>query len=230
MSSLNTQSQPGLLPIVKSMIARDMVLSARIGGSGFLAAVFFIIVVSLVPLGVGPQPEVLSVIASGMIWVGVLLASLLSLDRLFQADFEDGSMELFFLLPLPLPVLVLAKVVAFWLTTALPLIAVAPILGLLLNLPGPSFGALILALVIGTPGLSLIGSIAAALTMGLRRGGLLLSLLSLPLCVPILIFGVGSIAEGSMWNSSMALLLATTLIAIVVAPIAAAGALKLNMT
>lgn len=177
--------------------------------------------------GIGPDGALLAKIATGMIWVGVVLASLLSLDRLFQADFEDGSLDLMFLSPLPLPALVLGKCAAHWLTTAVPLIVVAPLLGVLLNLPSETFGALLLSLLVGTPALSLIGAIGAGLTVGLRRGGLLLSLLVLPLCVPTLIFGVGA---ASGFTSNFFLLGAVSLVLLVVSPIASAAALRLNVS
>jgi len=184
----------------------------------------------MVPLGVGPEGNLLAKIAAGMIWVGVVLASLLSLDRLFQADYEDGSLDLLFLSPLPLPALVLAKCFAHWLTTGLPLVVAAPILGVLLNMPVEIYPALLISLLIGTPALSLIGAIGAALTVGLRRGGLLLSLLVLPLCVPTLIFGVGAAGKAEMWSANMMLMSAVSLVFLLVSPIASAAALRLNMT
>jgi heme exporter protein B len=211
------------------LLRRDLALAARIGGSGLLAVVFFVILISMVPLGVGPDGALLAKIAAGMIWVGVVLASLLSLDRLFQADYEDGSLDLLVLSPMPLPSLVLAKCLAHWLTTALPLIVVAPLLGVLLNMPPDRFVPLIVSLLVGTPALSLIGAIGAGLTVGLRRGGLLLSLVVLPLCVPTLIFGVGAV--GPLGGSANLMLLgAVSLVFLVVSPVASAAALRLNLT
>jgi heme exporter protein B len=211
------------------LLRRDLALAARIGGSGLLAVVFFVILISMVPLGVGPDGALLAKIAAGMIWVGVVLASLLSLDRLFQADYEDGSLDLLMLSPMPLPSLVLAKCLAHWLTTALPLIVVAPLLGVLLNMPPDRFVPLIVSLLVGTPALSLIGAIGAGLTVGLRRGGLLLSLVVLPLCVPTLIFGVGAV--GPLGGSANLMLLgAVSLVFLVVSPVASAAALRLNLT
>lgn len=207
-------------------LRRDLKLAARLGGGGLLAVAFFVVLVTLVPFGVGPEPALLSKLAIGMIWVGVVLSSLLSLDRLFQADFEDGSLDLMFLSPLPLGVLVLAKCAAYWVTTALPLILVAPLLGVLLNLPPENYGLLALSLLIGTPALSLVGAVGAALTVGLRRGSLLLSLLVLPLSVPTLIFGAAA-AEGHA--SNFYLLGAVSLVFVVVSPLASAAALKLNL-
>ena len=219
-----------LLSAMRVLMMRDLRLATRIGGGGSLAVVFFTILVSMVPLGVGPEGNLLAKIAAGMIWVGVVLASLLSLDRLFQADYEDGSLDLLFLSPLPLPALVLAKCFAHWLTTGLPLVVAAPVLGVLLNMPQEIYPALLISLLIGTPALSLIGAIGAALTVGLRRGGLLLSLLVLPLCVPTLIFGVGAAGKAEMWSANMMLMSAVSLVFLLVSPIASAAALRLNMT
>ncbi len=215
---------------LSALVRRDLLLAARIGGGGLLAVVFFTILVTLVPFGVGAEGALLGRIASGMIWVGVLLASLLSLDRLFQADFEDGSLDLLVLSPLPLPALVLAKCLAHWVTTGLPLVLAAPVLGLLLSLPTDSYLALLVGLLIGTPALSLIGAVGAALTVGLRRGGLLLSLLVLPLCIPTLIFGVGAASSAEIWDGNMMLLSAVTLVFLAISPVASAVALRLNMT
>ncbi len=219
-----------LLRTMIVLLRRDLILSARLGGGGMLAVIFFIIVVSMVPFGVGPEGALLSRIASGMIWVGVVLAMLLSLDRLFQADFEDGTLDLLMLSSLPKGALVLAKCTAHWLTTGLPLIVASPILAILLQLPGGMLGPLLTGLLIGTPAMSLIGAIGAALTVGLRRGGLLLSLLVLPLQVPVLIFGVAAAGSESLWSPSHMLLAALTLMTLVVSPLASGAALKLNMT
>ena len=178
-------------------VMRDVRLGFGKGGAAGLAVIFFLLVVTLFPLGVGPEPQILARIASGVLWVAALLSALLSLDRLFQADYEDGSLDLMVLAPLPLPLMVLAKCLAHWLTTGLPLSLAAPILALLLNLDAQVLPVLFLAMLLGTPILSLIGAMGAALTVAVRRGGVLLSLLVLPLYIPILIFGVGAIdAEG----------------------------------
>jgi heme exporter protein B len=219
-----------LLRTMKALIKRDLLLSARIGGGGLLSVIFFILVVSMVPFGVGPEGALLSKIAAGMIWVGVVLAMLLSLDRLFQADFEDGTLDLLILSPLPAGALVLAKCTAHWLTTGLPLIIAAPILAILLQLPEGMLGPMLTGLLLGTPAMSLIGAIGASLTVGLRRGGLLLSLIVLPLQVPILIFGVGAAEGGGLWTPSHMFLAAISLIALIVGTWASALALKLNMT
>ncbi len=178
---------------VLAVIRRDLHLALRQGMDNVMVVAFFVIAVVLFPLGVGPEPNILARISSGVIWVGALLASLLSLERLFQADFEDGGLELLVLQPMALELLVVAKVAAHWLTTGLPLIVAAPVLAVLMNMPAEGFTVLIVSLAMGTPCLSLIGAIGAALILGARRGGVLLSLLILPLYIPILIFGVSAV-------------------------------------
>lgn len=175
------------------LVGRDLRLALRQGSDATIAVMFFVLCVVLFPFGIGPEPNILARIAPGVIWVAALLASLLSLERLFQTDYEDGSLELMALSPLPLEAVVLAKTLAHWLVTGVPLIAAAPLLAVLLNMDKAGFGVLLLALGIGTPVLSLIGAIGAALTLGTRRGGVLLSLLILPLYIPVLIFGAGAI-------------------------------------
>ena len=179
----------GFLAILK----RDLHLATRQGMDNMMVVMFFVIAVVLFPFGVGPEPNILARIAAGVIWVAALLASMLSLERLFQTDFEDGSLELLSLSPITLEVAVLAKVAAHWLTTGLPLIIAAPLLAVLLNMNTEGFPMLIVALLLGTPSLSLIGAVGAALILGSRRGGVLLALLILPLYIPVLIFGVSSI-------------------------------------
>lgn len=175
------------------IVHRDVLVAFRQGGDSLMAVTFFVLAVVLFPLGVGPELAVLSRIASGVIWVTALLATMLSLERLFQGEYEDGSLELLALTPLPLEVVVLAKCLANWLLTGVPLILAAPVLAVLLNMGGEGFLTLVLAMALGTPTLSLIGAIGAALTVGARRGGVLLSLLVLPLFVPVLIFGVAAV-------------------------------------
>lgn len=175
------------------MLTRDLRLAFRQGMDAFMAVTFFIIAGTLFPLGVGPEPGVLARIASGVIWVNALLAVLLSLDRLFQQDFDDGSLDLLVLSPTPLEVTVLAKATAHWLTTGLPLIAASPVLAIFLNMPADGYWVLLAAMALGTPSLSLIGAVGAALSLGARRGGILISLLILPLYIPILIFGVAAV-------------------------------------
>ncbi|MEM6387339.1 MAG: heme exporter protein CcmB [Pseudomonadota bacterium] len=214
------------------LLQRDIRLAVRAGGGYGLALAFFLIVVVLVPLGVGPEREVLARIAPGVLWVGALLACLLSLDRLFATDYEDGSLELLATAPMPLEALVLTKAVAHWLTTGLPLTVVAPVLALLLNLPFPAFGTLMLTLVLGTPALSMLGAFGASLTVGLKRGGLLLSLLVLPLYVPTLIFGADAVsrAAGGLETATPLLLnAAITLGTLAILPFAAAAALRVNL-
>lgn len=179
----------GFLNILK----RDLHLALRQGMDSMMVVMFFVLAVVLFPFGVGPEPNILARIAAGVIWVAALLASMLSLERLFQTDYEDGSLELLSLSPIALEVVVLAKIAAHWLTTGLPLIVAAPLLAVLLNMSGEGFAMLILALALGTPSLSLIGAVGAALILGSRRGGVLLALLILPLYIPVLIFGVSAV-------------------------------------
>ncbi|MDA0306333.1 MAG: heme exporter protein CcmB [Proteobacteria bacterium] len=175
------------------ILRRDLHLAMRQGMDSLMVVMFFVIAVVLFPFGVGPESNILARIAPGVIWVAALLAAMLSLERLFQTDYEDGSLELLALQPIALEITVMAKVVAHWLTTGLPLIVAAPLLAVLMNLPDEGFVILIVALVLGTPTLSLIGAIGAALILGSRRGGILLSLLVLPLYIPVLIFGVSAV-------------------------------------
>ena len=176
-----------------TLVVRDLRLAFRQGGDAAMVIAFFVLTVVLFPFGVGPEPELLQRIAAGIVWVTALLAALLSLERLFQADYEDGNLEALALLPLPLEAQVLAKCLAHWLVTGLPLIIVAPLLALVLHLDPAGYPALIAGMALGTPILSLIGAIGAALSLGARRGGVLLSLLVLPLYIPVLIFGVAAI-------------------------------------
>ncbi|WP_373083730.1 heme exporter protein CcmB, partial [Sneathiella sp.] len=211
------------------LIRRDLVLAVRQGSAVVLSLCFFTIVIVLFPLGVGPELAILGRIAPGVLWVAALLACLLTLDRMFQADFEDGSLDLLAIGPLPLEMLVLGKVIAHWLTSILPLIIITPILALSLNMTGSGVVTMCLALLIGTPVLSLIGAIGAALTIGMRRGGVLLSLLVLPLYIPVLIFGVAAV-EAAVAQLPVAphllLLAGMSLGALVIGPLAAAAALR----
>ncbi len=191
------------------IIRRDLRLAMRQGMDSLMVVMFFVLAVVLFPFGVGPEPNILARISAGVIWVAALLASMLSLERLFQADFDDGSLELLIMQPLALELTVAAKVVAHWLTTGLPLIIAAPLLAVLMNMDGGGFAVLVLALGIGTPALSLIGAIGAALILGARRGGVLLSLLILPLYIPILIFGVSAVdaaLNGLVWRPHVLIL------------------------
>jgi heme exporter protein B len=194
--------------------------------------VFFVLAVTLFPLGVGPEPQVLARIAGGVLWAAALLASMLSLDRLFQADYEDGTLEQLTLGRQPLAALVIAKVTAHWLLTGLPLTLIAPVLGMTLRLDTNGFVPLVAGLALGTPVLSLVGAIGAALTVTIRRGSILMSLLVLPLFLPTLIFGVGAVEAGVTGQSARPLLLvlgAGFLFALVLAPLAAAAALRANL-
>ncbi|OFX10657.1 MAG: heme exporter protein CcmB [Alphaproteobacteria bacterium RIFOXYD12_FULL_60_8] len=175
------------------LIRRDLRLALRQGADTLMVLAFFVLAVVLFPFGVGPELNVLARIAGGVLWATALLASMLSLDRMFQADYEDGSLDLMLMSPAPLEMVVLGKVIAHWLTTGLPLVIMAPLLGVLMNLADEAYGVLILSMLLGTPTLSLIGSLGAALVLGARRGGVLLSLLILPMYIPILIFGAGAI-------------------------------------
>ena len=215
-----------------AVVRRDVALALRQGGAGTMAVLFFVMAVTLFPLGVGPELDVLRRISSGVIWVAALLACLISLDRMFQADFEDGSLDLMALSPMPLWGLVLAKCLAHWITTGLPLIVASPLLALVLNMPASGLPVLIAAMVIGTPALSLIGAIGASVTVAQRRGGVLLSLLVLPLYVPVIIFGAGavdSVTGGFGAAPYLMILGALTLFAGVLSPVASAGALKLAL-
>ena len=179
-----------------TILGRDLKLAHRQGMDSAMVVMFFIIAITLFPFAVGPEENILAQIAAGVIWVTALFASMLSLDRLFASDYEDGSLEILVLQPITLEIVVAAKVTVHWLTTGLPIIIAAPFLAILMNLPPNGFTILILALALGTPSLSLIGAIGAALILGARRGGVLISLLILPLYIPVLIFGVSAIDAG----------------------------------
>ena len=215
-----------------SLVRRDVVLAFRQGSASTMVVMFFVLTVTLFPLGVGPETNILQRMSSGVLWVAALLASMLSLDRLFQADFEDGSLDLLTLGALPLEITVLAKCLAHWLTTGLPLIIIAPLLGVLMHLEAEGYATLLISMFLGTPILSLIGAIGAALTVGIRRGGVLLSLLVIPLYIPVLIFGVGAIdaAVGGLTEKPHLLVLSAMLLgAIALCPWASAAALRLNL-
>lgn len=211
------------------VVRRDLRLALRQGSDSIMVVTFFVLTVVLFPFGIGPESGILERVSAGVLWVTALLASLLSLDRLFQADYEDGSLELLVLTPTPLEVVVAAKVVAHWLTTGLPLLAAAPVLAVLLHMNADGFSVLMLTMLIGTPVLSLIGAIGAALVLGARRGGVLLSLLILPLYVPVLIFGVGAIDAAVQARSAephLLILGGLLAAALPLAPWAAAAALR----
>jgi len=212
-----------------ALLTRDLRLAFRQGGDVANVVAFFALAVILFPFGVGPDPDLLARIAAGVLWVTALLAALLSLERLFDADYQDGSLEALSLMPVPLEIQVLAKCAAHWLTTGLPLTIIAPLLALVLHFDAAGYPALIAALLLGTPVLSLIGAIGAALTLGARRAGVLLSLLVLPLYIPVLIFGVAASEAAALGLESRPhLLLLAALLAgsLALAPWAAAAALR----
>ena len=211
------------------LVRRELRLALRQGGDAAMVVAFFVLAVVLFPFGVGPEPQILARIAAGVLWVTALLAALLSLDRLFQADYEDGSLEGLALAALPLEAVVLGKCLAHWLVTGLPLAAIAPLLGLLLAMDSSGFPVLVGAMLLGTPSLSLIGAVGAALSLGARRGGVLLSLLVLPLYIPVLVFGVGAVEAalaGLGPRPHLLILGAIGLAAVPLAPLAAAAALR----
>lgn len=212
-----------------TVLMRDIKLAFRQGLDSLMVVAFFVIAVTLFPFGVGPETNVLARIAPGVIWVCALLSVLLSLERLFQADFEDGALELLALSPVGLEWAVLAKVFSHWLTTGLPLMVAAPLLGVFMQLPAEGYVYLIAALAIGTPVLSLIGAIGAALVLGARRGGVLLALLVLPLYIPVLIFGVGAMEaaiSGYSIKANLLILGAMLAASLALCPWAAAAALR----
>lgn len=226
---MNKLSLFGLLGLV---IRRDLLLAMRRRADVLTTLVFFVMVVSLFPLGVGPEPEMLRKMAAGVVWVAALLASMLSLPRMFSADYLDGTLEQMMLAPQSLTVMVLGKIAAHWMLSGLPLALIAPVLGLQFDMPPQALWMLVLALLLGTPILSMIGTIGAALTLGLRGGGVLVSLLVLPLCIPVLIFGAGAVeavTSGMSAVSNLAFLGALMLFALVFTPFVAAQALKISM-
>ncbi len=212
-----------------AVLRRELRLAWRSPGDSLNVLLFFVLTVVLFPFGVGPAAEILERIAVGVIWVMALLACLLSLDRLFRDEYEDGGLDLLILSPAPLELLVLGKILAHWLTTALPLIVVSPLLGLLLQMPPHAFPVLALSLLLGTPTLSLIGAIGAGLTLGARRGGVLIALLILPLYIPILVFGVAAVdaaAQGLSAQPHLLLLGGLLALFLPIAPVATAAALR----
>lgn len=214
------------------LVLRDLSLAVRAGGGFGLGLAFFLIVVVLVPFAIGPEAALLGAVAPGVLWLGALLACLLSLDRMFALDFEDGTLDLLACAPVPLEGVVAAKAFAHWITTGLPLVAAAPVLGVLLNLPVAGYGWVVVSLALGTPALSMIGAFGAALTVGLRRGGLLLSLLVLPLYVPVLIFGAEAVRRGAAGMDAatpLILLAGITLGSVALLPFATAAAIRINL-
>ena len=217
---------------MKALLKRDLVLAFRAGGGFGLGLAFFLIVTVLVPFGVGPQSELLARIAPGILWLGALLACLLSLDRLLALDWEDGTLDLLATSPLPLEAALTVKALAHWLTTGLPLVVAAPVFGVLLSLPASGYSWLVVSLLLGTPALSVIGTFGAALTVGIKRGGLLMSLLVLPLYVPTLIFGAEAArrrAAGLDPSTPLLMLAGISLGAIALMPIASAAVLRRSL-
>jgi heme exporter protein B len=221
-----------MLDLLLLVIRRDLVLAMRRRADVLTTLIFFVMVVSLFPLGVGPELDMLRKMAPGVLWVAALLASMLSLGRLFSADYLDGTLEQMMLAPQSLSMLVLGKMTAHWMVSGLPLVLMAPVLGLQFDMTVQAIGVLIVGLMLGTPILSMLGAIGAALTLGLRGGGVLLSLLVLPLCIPVLIFGTGAveaITSGLSIASHMSLLGALLVMALVFTPWVTAQALRISM-
>jgi heme exporter protein B len=214
-----------------AILIRDMRIAVRVGGGALIGVLFFLVVVTLIPFAVGPNLPLLKQIGPAVLWLAALLASLLALDRLFAADHEDGSLDLILTSRAPLELVVATKGLAHWLTTGLPLVIAAPLIGLLLNLDAPAEITLVLTLLVGTPALTFIGLIGAAIAVTLRRGGLLLAVIVLPLTVPVLIFGVAAAntAGPVPFGTPFTVLCALTLASLVVGPFAAAAALRQEM-
>ncbi len=218
---------------LQALLVRDIRLAVRVGGGALMGALFFLIVITLMPFALGPDLTLLARIGPAMLWLGALLASLLALDRLFASDYEDGSLDLIMTGGTPLELAVAIKALAHWLTTGLPLVIVAPLLGLLLNIDGAAMASVALTLLVGTPALTFIGLIGAALAVALRRGGLLLAVLVLPLTVPVLIFGVGAsnaaVVGPVPFGPPFTILCALSLASLVLGPVAAAAALRYGL-
>ncbi|MDV5171096.1 heme exporter protein CcmB [Photobacterium rosenbergii] len=214
------------------VIRRELLIAFRRQAEVFNPLWFFIIVITLFPLGVGPEPNLLARIAPGIVWVAALLAALLSMERLFRDDFVDGSLEQMLLMPTPLPVLAFAKMLAHWMLTGLPLLLISPLLAILLSLEWDTWKAVVLTLLIGTPTLSFLGAIGVALTVGLRKGGVLLSLLILPLYIPVLIFATSAIDAASLgmpYNGQLALMGAMLVASATLSPFAVAASLRISV-
>jgi heme exporter protein B len=216
-----------------SLVQRDLLLAYRHRGELINPLLFFMIVVTLFPLGVSPEDSLLRTLAPGVIWIAALLAALFSLESMFRSDFDDGALEQMALSPQPLPVLVLAKVLAHWLVSGLPMLMMAPLLALFLAMPATGIRALELTLLVGTPLLSLIGSIGVALTVGMRRGGVLLTLLVLPLYIPVLIFATTAVTAamaGLPYDGQIYFLAALLALAMTLSPFATAAALRISLS
>jgi heme exporter protein B len=227
MSTLSLSSAFALL------LRRDLTLAYRRRAELINPLLFFVLITSLFPLGIGSDAKLIQAVGPGVIWVAALLASLLSLDSMFRSDFEDGSLEQFMLSAHPVSVLVMAKVFAHWLITGLPLLLVAPLLAMMLTLPSQALGVLLATLALGTPVLSLIGAVGVALTVGLRRGGVILSLLVLPLYIPVLIFAADAVhtaAAGIPATAQLSFLAALLALALTMAPLATAASLRVSLS
>ncbi|MDO6497541.1 heme exporter protein CcmB [Photobacterium swingsii] len=221
-----------MLNAISQVIRRELLIAFRRQADVFNPLWFFIIVITLFPLGIGPEPNLLARIAPGIVWVAALLAALLSLERLFRDDYADGSLEQMMLMPTPLPVLALAKMLAHWLLTGVPLLIISPLLAILLSLDWATWKAVVLTLLIGTPTLSFLGAIGVALTVGLRKGGVLLSLLILPLYIPVLIFATSAIDAASLgmpYNGQLALMGAMLVASATLSPFAVAASLRISV-
>lgn len=216
-----------------TILRRDVTLAMRRRSDALTVLFFFIIVVSLFPLGVGTEKQTLRLLGPGVVWVAALLASMLALERLFAADYEDGTLEQLLLTGQPLSVMVLAKITAHWLLTGLPMVFIAPLVGMQYHLSDTAVGIMMLSLLVGTPVLSLIGAIGAGLTLGLRGGGILLSLLILPLYIPVLVYGAGAVEAGEIAIAGtqpyFSLLGAFLLVSLIFAPLASAAALRISL-
>jgi heme exporter protein B len=221
-----------MLSSMMKIVRRELLIAFRRQADIFNPLWFFIIVITLFPLSIGPEPNLLARISAGIVWVAALLSALLSLERLFKDDFQDGSLEQMMLMPIPLQLVVIAKIIAHWLLTGLPLIIISPLLAILLSLDSNTWIAVVLTLLVGTPTLSFIGAIGVALTVGLQKGGVLLSLLVLPLYIPILIFATSAIDAASLgvaYNGQLALLAAMLVGAMTLTPFAISAALRVSV-
>lgn len=231
MKRLSTPEVPSLWQGFTALLRRDLLIAFRQRSDLVNPLFFFIMVIALFPLGIGPEKSTLEKIAPGVIWIAALLSTLLSVDSLFRQDFEDGALELALLSPQPLFVLVLGKVVAHWLVSALPLILVSPILSVMLFMDAETVKVTLYSLLLGTPVLSMISAIGAALTVGLRKGGVLIAIIALPLYVPVLIFGTGAVqaaAMGMAWSGQLAVMATFLVLALAFAPFAVAAGLRIS--
>ncbi|MGF1695951.1 heme exporter protein CcmB [Vibrio kyushuensis] len=221
-----------MISIMNTIVRRELLIAFRRQADIFNPLWFFIIVITLFPLSIGPEPNLLARIAAGIVWVAALLSALLSLERLFRDDFQDGALEQMMLMPIPLPIVVISKVIAHWVLTGLPLIIISPLLSILLSLDFNTWKAVVLTLLVGTPTLSFIGAIGVALTVGLQKGGVLLSLLILPLYIPILIFATSAIDAASLgvaYNGQLAILGAMFIGSMTLTPFAISAALRVSV-